>query len=178
MEELLKVPDAVIIKQLQEEVKALRKKNHEICEKAKQREAHWKEYTDYLLNSINSLESDNEEEQKLRREVRAKKKMDADFKALCATNNTLVKKNECLKQQVKDLMDELEGKKVGERGISRKEMRKTFAKMKDKRGIMDEMLFAYNESMPIAYNSIVFLEWVRTNGKWEELYSLMYNLED
>ena len=30
MEELMKVPDEVIIKQLQEEVKALRKKNHAI----------------------------------------------------------------------------------------------------------------------------------------------------
>ena len=31
----MKVPDSAIIKQLQEEVKALRKKNHKVCTKAK-----------------------------------------------------------------------------------------------------------------------------------------------
>lgn len=39
---------------------------------------------------------------------------------------------------------------------------------------MDEMCFAYNESMPRAYNSVVFLEWVRTNKLWEKLFALMY----
>lgn len=37
MQELMKVPDSVIIKSLQDEVKALRRKNHEICVKAKER---------------------------------------------------------------------------------------------------------------------------------------------
>ncbi len=52
MEELMKVPDSVIIKQLQEEVKALRKKNHEVCTKAKEREAHWMAYTESLVNAM------------------------------------------------------------------------------------------------------------------------------
>ena len=39
---------------------------------------------------------------------------------------------------------------------------------------MDEMCFTYNESMPKAYNNVIFLEWVRVNKLWEKLLSLMY----
>ena len=53
-------------------------------------------------------------------------------------------------------------------------MRKKFNKIKNQREIMDEMCFAYNESMPKAYNNVVFLEWIRTNKLWEKLFALMY----
>lgn len=112
MEDLMKVPDSVIIKQLQEEVKALRKKNHEVCTKAKEREEQWKAYTDYLLNSINSLESDNEEVRAVRREVKAQKKVNEDYQTLLHIHNLLVKKHAELKQKVRELTAKLEGKPV------------------------------------------------------------------
>lgn len=169
MEDLMKVPDEVIIKQLQEEVKALRKKNHKICEKAKKREEHWKTYTDYLLNSINSLESDNEEVRAVRREVRAKKKVDEDYQTLLHTHNLLVKKHTELKQKVQELTAKLEGKPVVPTEEKMKNIRKRFAKLKNRKEIMLGMGFPYDESSPIAYNEVIFLEWAKNNGKWEEI---------
>ena len=174
MEELMKVPDSVIIKQLQEEVKALRKKNHEVCTKAKEREEHWKAYTEELLNTIRILEEDNDEEKKLRREVKAMKKMNEDYNQLLTQHNNVVERYKVLKLQVKELKSELEGKPMFDNGPSRIEMRKKFNKIKNQREIMDEMFFTYNESMPKAYNNVVFLEWVRTNNLWEKLLALMY----
>lgn len=173
MEELMKVPDSVIIKSLQDEVKALRRKNYKLCEKAKQREAHWKAYTDYLLNSINSLESDNEEVRAVRREVRAKKKADEDYQTLLHSHNLLVKRHTELKQKVQGLTAKLEGKPVAPTEEKMKNIRKRFAKLKDRKEIMLGMGFPYDESSPIAYNEVVFLEWAKNNGKWEELYARM-----
>lgn len=169
MEELMKVPDSVIIKQLQEEVKALRKKNQEVCTKAKEREEHWKAYTDYLLNSINSLESDDAEVRAIRREVRAKKKADEDYQTLLHSHNLLVKKYTELKQEVQELRAKLEGKPVAPTEEKMKNIRKRFAKLKDRKEIMLGMGFPYDESSPIAYNEVVFLEWAKNNGKWEEI---------
>lgn len=174
MEDLMKVPDSVIIKQLQEEVKALRKKNHEICVKAKEREEHWKAYTEELLNTIRVLEADEDEEKKLRREVKAMKKMNEDYNQLLTQHNNVVERYKVLKLQVKELQSEIEGKPIYSDGPSRIEMRKKFNKIKNQREIMDEMCFAYNESMPKAYNSVIFLEWIRTNNLWEKLLVLMY----
>lgn len=174
MEELMKVPDSVIIKQLQEEVKALRKKNHEVCVKAKEREEHWKAYTEELLNTIRVLEADEDEDRKLRREVKAMKKMNEDYNQLLTQHNNVVERYKVLKLQVKELKSEIEGKPMFDNGPSRIEMRKKFNKIKNQREIMDEMCFTYNESMPKAYNNVVFLEWVRTNNLWEKLLALMY----
>lgn len=169
MEELMKIPDEVIIKQLQEEVKILRKKNQEVCTKAKEREKHWKAYTDYLLNSINSLESDDEEVRAVRREVRAKKKADEDYQTLLHSHNLLVKKHTELKQKVQELTAKLEGKPVVPTEEKMKNIRKRFAKLKNRKEIMLGMGFPYDESYPIAYNEVVFLEWAKHNGKWEEI---------
>ena len=174
MEDLMKVPDSVIIKQLQEEVKALRKKNHEVCTRAKEREAQWKAYTEELLNTIRVLEEDNDEEKKLRREIKAMKKMNEDYIQLLNQHNNVVERYKVLKLQVKELKSELEGKPMFDNGPSRIEMRKKFNKIKNQREIMDEMCFTYNESMPKAYNNVVFLEWIRTNNLWEKLLALMY----
>ena len=170
----MKVPDSVIIKQLQEEVKALRKKNHEVCTRAKEREAQWKAYTEELLNTIRVLEEDNDEEKKLRREIKAMKKMNEDYIQLLNQHNNVVERYKVLKLQVKELKSELEGKPMFDNGPSRIEMRKKFNKIKNQREIMDEMCFTYNESMPKAYNNVVFLEWIRTNNLWEKLLALMY----
>lgn len=172
----MKVPDSVIIKKLQEEVKALRKKNHEVCTKAKERETQWKAYTEELLNTIRVLEEDNDEEKKLRREVKAMKKANEDYNNLLQQYNHLREKYEQLKEQMLYLKDELEGRPVGIAEISRKEIRKKFTNLKNRREIMEAMCFAYNESMPIAYNVVVFLEWVRVSGKWDELYARMFNV--
>lgn len=174
MEDLMKVPDSVIIKQLQDEVKALRKKNHEICVKAKEREQQWKAYTEELLNTTRVLEVDEDEERKLRREVKALKKMNEDYNQLLTQHNTVVERYKVLKLQVKELKSQLEGKPICSDAPSRMEMRKKFNKIKNQREIMDEMCFAYNESIPKAYNSVIFLEWVRTNNLWEKLLALMY----
>ena len=103
MEELMKVPDEVIIKQLQEEVKALRKKNHEVCTKAKERQEQWNAYTEELLNTIRVLEEDNDEEKKLRREGKAMKKMNDDYIQLLTQHNNVVERYKVLKLQVKEL---------------------------------------------------------------------------
>lgn len=175
MEELMKVPDSVIIKSLRDEVKTLRRKNHEICVKAKERDEHWKAYTEELLNTIRVLEADEDEERKLRREVKAMKKMNEDYNQLLTQHNNVVERYKLLKLQVKELKSELEGKPIcGDDMPSRIELRKKFNGIKNQREIMDEMCFAYNESMPKAYNAVIFLEWVRTNKLWEKLLALMY----
>ena len=171
----MKVPDSVIIKSLRDEVKTLRRKNHEICVKAKERDEHWKAYTEELLNTIRVLEADEDEERKLRREVKAMKKMNEDYNQLLTQHNTIVERYKLLKLQVKELKSELEGKPIyGDDMPTRIELRKKFNKIKNQREIMDEMCFTYTELMPKAYNSVVFLEWVRTNRLWEKLLALMY----
>lgn len=181
MEELMKVPDSVIIgrqndiiKHLRKEVEGLKKHKKEIIEKAKEREEQWKAYTEELLNTIRVLEADEDEEKKLRREVKAMKKMNEDYNQLLTQHNNVVERYKVLKLQVKELKSQLEGKPICSDGPSRMEMRKKFNKIKNQREIMDEMCFAYNESMPKAYNSVIFLEWVRTNNLWEKLLALMY----
>ena len=171
----MKVPDSVIIKSLRDEVKTLRRKNHEICVKAKEREEHWKAYTEELLNTIRVLDADEDEERKLRREVKAMKKMNEDYNQLLTQHNNVVERYKVLKLQVKELKSEIEGKPIyGDDMPSRIELRKKFNGIKNQREIMDEMCFTYNESMPKAYNSVIFLEWVRTNNLWEKLFALMY----
>lgn len=57
-----------------------------------------------------------------------------------------------------------------------KNIRKRFAKLKDRKEIMIGMGFSYDECSPIAYNEVVFLEWAKNNGKWEELHTrIFYN---
>ena len=177
----MKVPDSVIIgrqndiiKHLRKEVEGLKKHKREIIEKAKEREEQWKAYTEELLNTIRVLEDDEDEEKKLRREVKAMKKMNEDYNQLLTQHNNVVERYKVLKLQVKELKSQLEGKPIFNDGPSRIEMRKKFNKVKNQREIMDEMCFAYNESMPKAYNSVIFLEWVRTNNLWEKLLVLMY----
>lgn len=111
MEDLMKVPDSVIIKSLQEEVKALRKKNHEICVKAKEREEHWKAHTDCLTEKIVELQRDDSDEEKkaIRREAKAMKKANEDYSNLLEQYNHLREKYEQMKEQVQYLKDELEG---------------------------------------------------------------------
>lgn len=171
-----KVPDSVIIKSLQEEVKILRKKNHEVCTKAKEREAHWKAYTESLVNAIADLESKDEEVRAVRREVKAKKKANEDYQTLLHSHNLLVKKHTELKQKVQELTAKLEGKPVTPTEEKMKNIRKRFAKLKDRKEIMIGMGFPYDESSPIAYNEVIFLEWAKNNGKWEELCTrIFYN---
>lgn len=172
----MKVPDNVIIKQLQEEVKALRKKNHEVCTKAKEREAHWKAYTESLENAIADLESKDEEIRAVRREVKAQKKVNEDYQTLLHSHNLLVKKHTELKQKVQELTAKLEGKPVTPTEEKMKNIRKRFAKLKDRKEIMLGMGFPYDECSPIAYNEVVFLEWAKNNGKLEELCTrIFYN---
>lgn len=175
MEELMKVPDSVIIKSLQEEVKALRKKNHEICKKAKKREEHWKAYTESLVNAIADLESKDEEVRAVRREVKAQKKVNEDYQTLLHTHNLLVKKHRELKETMQEMRARLEGKPVAPSEEKRKNIRKRFAKLKNRKEIMVGMGFPYDENSPIAFNEVVFLEWASTNGKWEELYARVFN---
>lgn len=159
----------------EKEVEGLKKHKREIIDKAKEREERWKAYTEELLNTIRVLEADEDEERKLRREVKAMKKMNEDYNQLLTQHNNVVERYKVLKLQVKELKSEIEGKPIyGDDMPSRIEMRKKFNKIKNQREIMDEMCFTYNESMPKAYNAVIFLEWVRTNNLWEKLLVLMY----
>ena len=178
MEELMKVPDSVIIKSLRDEVKTLRRKNHEICVKAKEREQQWKAHVDCLTEKIVELQKDDSDEEKkvIKREAKAIKKANEDYNNLLAQYRHLQEKYEQLKEQMRYLKDELEGRPVGVAEIPRKEIRKKFTNLKNRREIMDAMSFTYNESLPIAYNVVVFLEWVRVSGKWDELYARMFNV--
>lgn len=176
---LAKVPKDVILKVQQDEIMQLKNKNHEIVEKAKEREAQWKAYTEELLNTIRVLQKEENDEEKkaIRREVRALKKKDEDYQLLLAEVNKLKQRNEVLKDQVSDLMNELEGKPIDELSLSRKELSKRFNKLKNRRKIMDALGFPYNEAMPIAFNAINFLEWVRSNRLWSALYTAMFQLK-
>lgn len=178
----MKVPDSVIIQKQQEviahlrkEVEGLKKNKREVIQIAKERDEQWKAYVEELQNTIRVLEGEEDEEKKLRREVKALKKKDEDYNQLLTQHNSIVEKYKVLKLQVKELKSELEGKPIyGEDMPSRIEMRKKFNGIKNQREIMDEMCFPYNESMPKAYNNVIFLEWVRVNKLWEKLLSLMY----
>lgn len=185
MEELMKVPDSVIIQKQQEviahlhkEVEGLKKNKREVIRIAKEREEQWKAHTDCLTEKIVELQRDDSDEEKkaIKREAKAIKKANDDYNNLLEQYNHLREKYEQLKEQMRYLKDELEGRHVGVAEISRKEIRKKFNKIKNQRDIMNEMCFAYNESMPIAYNVVVFLEWVRVSGKWDELYARMFNV--
>lgn len=178
----MKVPDSVIIQKQQEvishlrkEVEGLKKNKREVIQIAKERDEQWKAYVEELQNTIRVLEGEEDEEKKLRREVKAMKKMNEDYNQLLTQHNSIVEKYKVLKLQVKELKSELEGKPIyGEDMPSRIEMRKKFNSIKNQREIMNEMCFPYNESMPKAYNAVVFLEWIRVNKLWEKLLSLMY----
>lgn len=180
MEELLKVPDSVIIQRQQEiiahlhkEVEGLKKNKREVIQIAKEREEQWKSYTESLQNAIVDLESKDEEVRAVRREVRAKKKVDEDYQTLLHSHNLLVKRHTELKQKVQELTAKLEGKPVAPTEEKMKNIRKGFAKLKKRKEIMIGMGFPYDESSPIAYNEVIFLEWAKNNGMWEELIELM-----
>jgi SMC interacting uncharacterized protein involved in chromosome segregation len=169
-----KVPDSVIILTQLEEIKKLKQKNHEIVQKAKEREEHWKAYTEELLKTING---DTDEEKKLRREVKAIKKANVDYQLILEENQRLRKKNEVLRQQVKDLTEDLGNKPVSSGAPSRKEVMRQFNRMKNRRAIMDTLGFPYNEEMPIAFNAVNFFEWVRANRLWSNLYTAIEQLK-
>ena len=176
---LSKVPDSVIILTQLDEIKSLKKKNHEIIEKAKEREEHWKAYTDELLKTIRTLQNDDTDEEKkfLQRQARAIKKVDEDYQLLLEENQRLRQKNEALKQQVKELTEDLGNKPVSSGAPSRKEVMRQFNRMKNRRAIMDTLGFPYNEEMPIAFNAVNFFEWVRANRLWSNLYTVMFQLK-
>lgn len=172
---LSKVPDSVIILAQLEEIKKLKQKNHEIVKKAKEREEHWKAYTEKLLKTVNG---DTDEEKKhLQRQVRAIKKVDEDYQFILEENQRLRQKNEALRQRVKDLTEDLGNKPVSSGAPSRKEVMRQFNRMKNRRAIMDTLGFPYNEEMPIAFNAVNFFEWVRANRLWSNLYTAMFQLK-
>ena len=119
----MKVPDSVIIKSLRDEIKTLRRKNHEICVKAKEREEHWKAHADCLAEKIAELQKDDSDEEKkvIKREAKAIKKANEDYNNLLAQYRHLQEKYEQLKEQMRYLKDELEGRPVGVAEIPRKE---------------------------------------------------------
>ena len=176
---LSKVPDSVIILTQLDEIKSLKKKNQEIIEKAKEREEHWKAYTDELLKTIRTLQNDDTDEEKkfLQRQARAIKKVDEDYQLLLEENQRLRQKNEALKQQVKGLTEDLGDKPVSSGAPSRKEVTRQFNRLKNRREVMDALGFVYDEKMPIAFNTVNFLEWVRTNRMWSALYTKMFELK-
>lgn len=176
---LQKVPDDVILKVQQNEIAQLKQKNHEIVQKAKEREEHWKAYVDQLLNTILILqrEEDDEEKRALRREVKAQKKKDEDYQILLAENNRLRQRHEVLKHQVAELTAELGGKPIAKNEPTRNEVQKQFNKIKNRRAVMDALGFPYNEEMPIAFNAVNFLEWVRANKLWSVLYTAVEQLK-
>lgn len=172
----MKVPDSVIIQRqqeiiahLQKEVEGLKKNKREVIQIAKEREEQWKTYTESLENTIANLESGNEEVKAVRREVKAQKKVNEDYQTLLHTHNLLVKKHRELKETMQEMRAKLEGKQVAPTEEKRKNIRKRFAKLKNRKEIMVGMGFPYDENLPIAFNEVVFLEWASTNGKWEEL---------
>lgn len=176
---LSKVPDDVILKVQQNEIAQLKQKNHEIVQKAKEREEHWKAYTEELLKTIRILQKDEDDEEKkaIRREAKALKKKDEDYQTLLDENRRLKEKCDSLKVRIRELAED-EGDKVIENGnISRNELRYKFNKVKNRRAVMDSMGFPYNEDMPIAFNAVNFLEWVRSNRLWSVLYTAVEQLK-
>lgn len=84
-------------------VECVRKRRERKKAEAKERETQWKAYTEELLNTIRVLEEDNDEDKKLRREVKAMEKMDEDYNQLLTLHNNVVERYKLLKLQVKEL---------------------------------------------------------------------------
>ena len=169
---IMKVPPEVIIKEQIKEINSLKKKNHQIIEKAKQREAQWKEYVDSLLKEIDELKNGDEIEEKkaVRRAAKAQKRAMADYNQILDENRKLKQKTEYYKREIATLNAEVEGRPIEKDGPSRMQVRNAFNKLTNRRAIMDAMGYQYNESMKVANNVILFLEWVRNLAKWHELY--------
>ena len=168
---LSKVPDKVIIKTQQEEIQALKAKNHSIVEKAKEREEQWKAYADELLNTIRILQEEESDEDKkaIKRMAKAQKKAMADYNQILEQNRKLNKDLLNYKREIAALKADLEGRPIEKDGPSRLKVRKAFNSRTDRRVIMDAMGYPYNESFALNHNAILFIEWVRANAKWLEL---------
>ena len=168
----MKIPPSAIISEQIKEINALKRKNRLIIEKVKERERKWKDYTDKLLKDIEELQNKEtlEEKKAVRRLAKAQKKAMDDYNLILDENRRLKEKVEYYKREIATLSADLEGRPVDKDGPSRIQIRKAFNKLKNRRAIMDAMGYPYNESMPVAYNVVLFLEWVRNNAKWHELY--------
>ena len=168
----MKIPPSAIISEQIKEINALKRKNRLIIEKVKERERKWKDYTDKLLKDIEELQNKEalEEKKAVRRLAKAQKKAIDDYNLILDENRRLKEKVEYYKREIATLSADMEGRPVDKDGPSRIQVRKAFNKLKNRRAIMDAMGYPYNESMPVAYNVVLFLEWVRNNAKWHELY--------
>lgn len=168
----MKIPPSAIISEQIKEINALKRKNRLIIEKVKEREKKWKDYTDKLLKDIEELQNKEtlEEKKAVRRLAKAQKKAMDDYNLILDENRRLKEKVEYYKREIATLSADLEGRPVDKDGPSRIQIRKAFNKLKNRRAIMDAMGYPYNVSMPVAYNVVLFLEWVRNNAKWHELY--------
>ncbi len=111
---LSKVPDSVIILTQLDEIKQLKQKNHEIVQKAKEREEHWKAYTDELLNTIQQIQKSekSEEDRAVAREAKALKKKDQDYQQLLSMYNKLKLEVKRIRKNTRNTIVELykEGK--------------------------------------------------------------------
>lgn len=177
---LMKVPQEAIIEKLIHEIKEkdsiIRDKANKIKKmiaKYKEREEHWQAYAQSLVNTIQALASNDEDAKQTRLEVRAKKKLDEDYQILVKQNQNQAKKIERLELRIASLEDQLNSKPTIDNEIPRKKLQKAFDKRQDRKEIMKAMNYPCDESMPIAFVSVGFLEWVRINAKWDELLSLM-----
>lgn len=168
----MKIPPSAIISEQIKEINALKRKNRLIIEKVKEREKKWKEYTDRLLKDIEDLQNNDalEEKKAVRRLAKAQKKAMDDYNQILDENRKLKEKVEYYKREIATLSADLEGRPIEKDGPSRMQVRKAFNKLTNRRAIMDAMGYPYNESMTVANNVILFLEWVRNNAKWHELY--------
>lgn len=169
---MMKIPPSAIISEQIKEINALKRKNRLIIEKVKEREKKWKEYTDRLLKDIEDLQNNDalEEKKAVRRLAKAQKKAMDDYNQILDENRKLKEKVEYYKREIATLSADLEGRPIEKDGPSRMQVRKAFNKLTNRRAIMDAMGYPYNESMTVANNVILFLEWVRNNAKWHELY--------
>ena len=104
-----------------------------------------------------------EEKKAVRRLAKAQKKAMDDYNQILDENRRLKEKVEYYKREIATLSADLEGRPVEKDGPSRIQVRKAFNKLKNRRAIMDAMGYPYNVSMPVAYNVVLFLEWVRNN---------------
>lgn len=177
---LMKVPQEAIIETLIHEVKEkdsiIRDKANKIKKmiaKYKEREEHWQAYAQSLVNTIQALASNDEDAKQTRLEVRARKKFDEDYQILVKQNQNQAKKIERLELRIASLEDQVNSKPAIVNEIPRKKLQKAFDKRQDRREIMKAMNYPCDESMPVAFVSVGFLEWVRINAKWDELLSLM-----
>lgn len=169
---MMKIPPSAIISEQIKEINALKRKNRLIIEKVKEREKKWKDYTDKLLKDIEELQNNDalEEKKAVRRLAKAQKKAMDDYNQILDENRKLKEKVEYYKREIATLSADLEGRPIEKDGPSRMQVRKAFNKLTNRRAIMDAMGYPYNESMTVANNVILFLEWVRNNAKWHELY--------